>query len=139
MAAGVHLVISRLPANKRDAVAGEIEADIRRFLDDVMLELRERGIAIAPSTIGALFDQRFTEDELRHLVALPASAVHAKYLALTGDLDCLISLRLVIDLGARQLKRAIRWIRTHDPLVRSPGEPLNNPVILTHPRWMDIF
>jgi len=41
--------------------------------------VRERAVKLAPSTIGTMLEERFTEDELKQLVAWLESPVNKKY------------------------------------------------------------
>ena len=44
----------RIPPDKRQAVAQEIQADVKRYVDETVPMVRERAVALAPSTIGVL-------------------------------------------------------------------------------------
>jgi hypothetical protein len=101
MMGAVRAALARLPADKRDAAAREIEADVKRFLEDVTPIVRDRGVAIGPSTLGPLFEQRFSEEELRQLLALLDSPVHAKYQAMTGDMQRTLGTKLVSETRAQ--------------------------------------
>jgi len=68
-----------VPAEKREAVGKSIEADIRKYVDESVPIVRERAIKLAPSTIGTMLEERFTEDELKQLVAWLESPVNKKY------------------------------------------------------------
>jgi len=69
----------KVPAEKREAVGKSIEADIRKYVDESVPIVRERAIKLAPSTIGTMLEERFTEDELKQLVAWLESPVNKKY------------------------------------------------------------
>lgn len=70
---------SRVAPDKRQEVAKEIQADLKKFSDDVVPIVRERAVKLAPSTIGALLEEKFTEDELRELVKIMESPVNKKF------------------------------------------------------------
>jgi hypothetical protein len=69
----------RVPADKRDAVAKDIQADVRKFADETTALVRERAIKIAPTTVGPLLEEKFTEDELKQLVAMLESPLLARF------------------------------------------------------------
>src|SRR5688572_507488 len=71
--------LSRVPQAKREATAKEIQADVRAFHNEIEPVLRERATQLAPSAIGGLLEERFTEDELKQLVAWLESPVSKKY------------------------------------------------------------
>jgi hypothetical protein len=69
----------KVPADKREAVGKSIEADIRKYVDDSVPIVRERAVKLAPSIIGTMMEERFTEDELKQLLAWFESPVNKKY------------------------------------------------------------
>ena len=69
----------QVPADRREAIGKQIEADVRRYVDETVPLVRERAIKLAPSTIGAQLEQKFTEDELRQLLAWFESPVNKKF------------------------------------------------------------
>ena len=73
---------SRVAADKREAAAKEIQTDLKKYLDETVPIVRDRAIKLAPTTIGKLLDEKFTEKELKELVALLESPVNRKFLEL---------------------------------------------------------
>lgn len=88
---------SRIPPEKRDPIAKDIQADFKKYGDDVLPLLRDRAIKLAPSTIGTLLEERFTEDELKQLVAILESPVNRKYQQLGGEMQKALSDKLVAE------------------------------------------
>ena len=80
------LLQQRIPPDKRQAVAREIQADLKKYVDEAVPLVRDRAVALAPSTIGVLLDERFTEDELKQLIAIIESPVNRKFQALGGEM-----------------------------------------------------
>jgi uncharacterized protein len=72
-------VIAQMPPDRRETVGRQVDAEIRKFVDDSTPVLRERAIKLAPSTYGAALEERFTEDELKQLLAWFESPVNKKY------------------------------------------------------------
>jgi uncharacterized protein len=89
--------LQRLPAERREAVARDIEADLRKYMDDTAPLVRDKAIKLAPSTIGALLEERFTEDELRQVITMLESPVNRKFQGMTGDMQRAISEKLVAE------------------------------------------
>lgn len=77
---------NQLPADKREAAAKSIEADVRKYFDETFPLVRERAIKLAPSTVGAVLEERFSEDELKQLVAWLESPVNRKFQQASGDI-----------------------------------------------------
>ena len=75
--------------------------------------VRDRAVALAPSTIGVLLDERFTEDELKQLIAIIESPVNRKFQALGGEMQKDLTEKLVaetkpiIEAKVRALDRAV--------------------------------
>lgn len=78
------LLSTRVPAERRDAVATEIQGDVRKYLEEAVPVVRDRAIQLAPLTIGAMLEERFTEEELTQLVAQLESPTYRKFQQL-GD------------------------------------------------------
>lgn len=76
----------RVPADKREALAREIQGDVRKFMDETAPVMREQGIKVAPQSIGAVLEEKMTEDELRQVISLLESPVQRKFQALQGEM-----------------------------------------------------
>ena len=88
---------SEVPADKREAVAKAIEADVRKYVDEALPLVRERAIKAAPSTIGAVLEEKFSEDELKQLIAWFDSPVNKKYQQLSGEMQQSFVQKVVAD------------------------------------------
>lgn len=89
--------LQRVPAERRETVAREIEADVRKYIEEATPIVSERAIKLGPSTIGKMLDERFTEDELRQLVALLESPVNIKLQALAPEMQRSLGQTLVAE------------------------------------------
>jgi hypothetical protein len=78
---------SRVPPEKREAVAREIQADLKKYADEAVPFAQERAVRVAPTTVGALLDERFTEEELRQLVAIIENPVNRKFGQMAGEMQ----------------------------------------------------
>lgn len=77
----------KVPAEKRDALSKDVQGDVKKYVDDVRPMLRERLTKLAPAGIGPLLDARFSEDELRQLIAVLDSPVLRKYSQMAPELN----------------------------------------------------
>ncbi len=77
----------QVPAEKREAVGRGIEADVKKYVDESYPVVRERAVKIAPTTIGAVLEEKFTDDELKQLIAWLESSVNKKYLQLGAEMQ----------------------------------------------------
>lgn len=88
---------SRVPPEKREAAAKEIGADVKAYAAEAVPLVRERAIKLAPSTTGKLLEERFSEDELKQVIAMLESPVYTKYSQASGDLQKALLEKLVAD------------------------------------------
>jgi hypothetical protein len=88
---------TRIPPDKRDPIAKDIQADLKKYGDDVVPLMRDRALKLAPSTIGVMLDERFTEDELKQLIALLESPVNRKYQQMGGEMQKSLFDKLAAD------------------------------------------
>lgn len=90
-------VLQQVPAEKREATGKAIETDIKKYVDDATPIVRDRAIKLAPSTIGATLEEKFSEDELRQLIAWLESPVNKKYAQLGPEMQSNFTQKLVAD------------------------------------------
>jgi hypothetical protein len=88
----------RVAADKREVLAREIEADIRKYIEEVAPLARDRAIKLAPSTLGVTLDERMDEAELRQLVAALETPAFRKFEQISGDAQRSFVPKLVGDL-----------------------------------------
>lgn len=91
----VGAALQRVPAERREAVAKEIQADARKYAEEATPIVRERAVKLAPATIGALLEERFTEDELKQVVALLESPINRKFQAMGPEMQRALGEKLV--------------------------------------------
>ena len=63
------------------------EADVKKYVDESYPAIRDRAVKIAPSTIGTVLEEKFTDDELKQLIAWLESPVNKKYLQLGPEMQ----------------------------------------------------
>ena len=86
---------ARIAPEKREAVAKSIQADLKKYLDDVGPTVRQQAVKLAPSTVGAILEEKFTEDELKQLVAIIESPVNRKFSQMGGEFQKALGEKLV--------------------------------------------
>jgi hypothetical protein len=89
--------LQRVPADKREALAKEIEGDLRSYVDQAVPIVRNRAVALAPAIIGPLLEQRFSEDELKQIITMLESPLNAKYQAMAGEIQRALGEKLVAE------------------------------------------
>jgi len=88
---------TRIPAEQREATARDIQAEFKKYGDEVLPLLRERAAKLAPASIGGVLEDKFSEDELKQLVALLESPIHRKYQQTGPDMQKALLEKLVAD------------------------------------------
>ena len=120
--------LQRLPAERRDAVARDVEADIRKYVEEATPIVRDRAVKLAPLTVGSLLEERFTEDELRQIIALLESPVNRKFQSLFPDMQKVLGERLIAETrGEVEIKlRAMQTSLTQRLGTPAPAAPASS-------------
>jgi len=87
----------RVPKERQEAVAKEIQGDVQKYLDESVPMVQQRAVALAPTTVGAMLEERFTEDELKQVAAMMESPVFAKFQRMGEDMQKALGEKLVAD------------------------------------------
>lgn len=88
---------NRIPADKREAVGKEIQADVKKYVDETVPMLRDRAIKLAPATVGSMLEEKFSEDELKQIIAIMESPVNRKFQQMGGDMQRALAEKLVAE------------------------------------------
>lgn len=112
----------RVPADKREAVAKDIQADVRKFSDETTALVRDRAVKLAPTTAGPLLEEKFTEDELKQLVSMLESPLLARFQAAGGDVQRVLAEKVVADTRG-QVEQRFRALE--DTIAKRLGVPTN--------------
>lgn len=88
---------SKVAADKREAVSKEIQADVKKYVDEAVPLVRDRAVKLTPTTLGPLLEERFTEDELKQLVAILESPVNRKFSQMGGEMQKALFDKLVAE------------------------------------------
>jgi hypothetical protein len=89
-----------VPADKREATAREIQADIKKYVDEAYPIVRASAAKLAPTVLGPMLEERFSEDELKQLVAWLESPVSRKYQQTAPELQKALGEKLVAETRA---------------------------------------
>lgn len=91
---------TRVPPEKREAAAKNVQADLKKYLDDVGPMVRQQAVKLAPSTVGALLEEKFTEAELKELISIIESPVNRKFSQMSADFQKALGEKLVAQTQA---------------------------------------
>ena len=87
----------RVPADKREAVGKEISGDVRKFVDETTPIVRDRAVQLGPSTVGAMLEEKFNEDELKQIASIMENPAFIKFQSLGGDMQKALLEKLLAD------------------------------------------
>jgi uncharacterized protein len=87
----------RVAADRQQAVAKEIQEDAKKYLDEAVPIVKAQAVKLAPSTVGALLDEKFTEAELKQVVAFLESPVYLKFQKLGPDMQKVLVEKVVTE------------------------------------------
>ncbi|MEK8031469.1 DUF2059 domain-containing protein [Ideonella sp. DXS29W] len=89
--------LAGVPTDKREALGKQVQADIKAFYEDVQAKLHDSGVKIAPTTLGPLLEEKFSEDELKQIAVWLESPAAKKFQQLGGEMQSQLSRKLVED------------------------------------------
>lgn len=100
-------------AERREVLGREIEADLRKYVDETGPLVRDRAVKLGPSTIGPMLEDRFSEDELRQIIAMLESPVNRRFQQAFPEMQKVLAEKLVaemrgdIETRARALEQTV--------------------------------
>lgn len=122
MTMAVRPYVQAVPAEKREAVVKAIDADIKKYVDEAVPLLREKAIALAPSTLGAELEANFNEAELKQLITWFESPVVKRFNGLVPNMQRAMSEKLVAETRG-QIEPKIKTLESQ--MAKHLGVPAN--------------
>jgi hypothetical protein len=105
---------TQVAPDKREAIGKAVDASAKKYIEEAVPLLRERAVKLAPSTFGAAMEEKFSEDELKQLIAWFESPVNKKYQQLSPEMQngfvqkLVAEVRPLIDPKVQALEQSIR-------------------------------
>ena len=90
-------VIPRLAADKREAAGKDAQADVKKFYDEVEPILRKRASELAAATLTPIYEERYSEDELKVAIAWLESPVSKKFQQVGAEIENALAQKVVAD------------------------------------------
>ncbi len=90
---------TQVPPEKCEAVGKAIEADVRKFVEEATPIVRERALKLAPSTLGVAMEEKFSDEELRQLIAWLDSPLNKKFQQVGPEIQNNFVQKLAADAG----------------------------------------
>lgn len=91
--------LQQVPADKREATAKSLQADAQKYIDEAAPVVREHAVKMAPSTIGPALEEKFSESELKQLIAWHQSPLKKKYDQVGGEVQGAMMKKLVSEIS----------------------------------------
>lgn len=86
-----------VPADKREATAKLVDVEIKKYIDGALPTVRASTLKLSQSVMGPMFEEKFTEDELKQLVAILDSAVLKKYQGMLPEVGNALVEKVMVD------------------------------------------
>lgn len=86
-----------VPAEKREATAKALDVEIKKYMDAALPVVRLITKKDSETVVGPMFEEKFTEDELRQLVTMLESPVLKKYQTMLPDMSKALIDKVVED------------------------------------------
>jgi hypothetical protein len=99
MQAAGQMLQTQIAPDKREALGRSVEADVKKFVEESTPVVKERAVKLAPSTIGPTLEEKFSEDELKQLIAWFESPVNKKYQQLGPEMQANFSQKLIAEIS----------------------------------------
>lgn len=130
-----------VPPDKQEALGKQVQADVKAFYDDAEPRLRDAAAKLAPTTLGPMLEEKFSEDELKQIAAWLESPVSKKYQAIGPDMQSTLTRKLVEDtrtsvepkLKALEATLQKRFTQAAPPQPMSPAKPASAPASAAKP------
>ena len=91
--------LQQVPADKREATAKAMDAELKKFVEENVAFVKDKAAKAAPSTASALLDERFSEDELKQILAWAESPVSQKFGAANVELQKAVAQKIMAEAG----------------------------------------
>jgi hypothetical protein len=120
---------AQVPPERREALGKSIDAEVKRYVDEAVPLVRDKAIKLAPSTLGVGLEQKFTEDELKQLVAWYESPVNKKFQQVSPEMQNTFLQQLVneskplIEPKLQALQQQVRNVLTPAAPAAAPAAP----------------
>ncbi|RZI40478.1 DUF2059 domain-containing protein [Herbaspirillum sp. HC18] len=87
----------RVSPEKRDAAVHDIAEDVKKFLDENRPLVRAKAQKLVMPTVGPILAEKFSEEELRQIIALLESPVKKKFESVVPELQKALGEKVAAD------------------------------------------
>ncbi len=90
---------TQVAADKREATAKAIEAEVRKFVDEAVPMVKDKGAKMSAGVWGPMLDEKFSEEELKQIIVWLESPASKKYQQISGEMQTALGQKLMADVG----------------------------------------
>ena len=91
------VLVQAVPEDKREATAKQVDAEIKKYLDGAIPAVRASAGKLSASVLGPIYEEKFSEDELKQLQAMLESPVLKRYQSLLPEMSNALLEKVVAD------------------------------------------
>ena len=91
------ILVQGVPEDKREATAKLVDAEIKKYLDGAVPAVRASAGKLSTSVLGPIYEEKFSEDELKQLQAMLESPVLKRYQSLLPEMSNALLEKVVDD------------------------------------------
>lgn len=91
------ILVQAVPEEKREATAKLVDAEIKKYLDAAVPAVRASVNKLSSSVLGSIYEEKFSEDELKQLHAMLESPILKRYQSLSGEMTNALLEKTVAD------------------------------------------
>ncbi|MDE2396275.1 MAG: hypothetical protein KGL43_18020 [Burkholderiales bacterium] len=91
------VALQRVPPEQREAAAKDIQASMHAYVSQTEPLVRQRAVKLAPTAIGPILEQNFSDEELKQIISILESPVNRKFQGVAGEMQRALAEKVVAD------------------------------------------
>ena len=95
----VRAALQQVPADKREATVKAMDVELKKIVEENVSYLKDKISKAVPNTASALLDERFSEDELKQVLAWAESPVSQKFGLASVELQKAVAQKVMAEAG----------------------------------------
>lgn len=96
-AASRQILVQAVPEDKREATAKQVDAEIKKYLDSAIPSVRASAGKLSGTVLTPIYEEKFSEDELKQLQAMLDSPILKRYQSLLPTMSSALLEKVVED------------------------------------------
>lgn len=92
-----NIIVQTVPEEKREATAKLVDVEIKKYLEGAIPAVRASAAKLSSSVLSPIYEEKFSEDELKQLQAMLDSPVLKRYQSLLPEMSNALLEKVVAD------------------------------------------